>query len=57
MLIKSLDSLRELILISGRDVGFVGQSSDIIAHTCRLLGPNLLSITLDGEPANWSVSV
>ena len=55
MLIKSLDSLRELILISGRDVGFVGQSSDIIAHTCRLLGPNILSISRDGEPANWSV--
>ncbi|XP_067938186.1 glycerol-3-phosphate acyltransferase 1, mitochondrial-like [Watersipora subatra] len=52
-LIQSVDTLRETILNSNRDLGFVGKSRDIIAHACRLLGPKLVSLDKDGAEATW----
>lgn len=51
--ITTVNELREKVLYNDRDLGFVGQSSDIIIHTCRLLGPNLIDVKINDQPSNW----
>ncbi|KAF6041301.1 GPAM [Bugula neritina] len=52
-LISSITKLRETILTANRDVGFVGQTRNVIAHACKLLGSNLVAIERNGAPVSW----
>lgn len=51
--VRSINVMRDRILVANRDVGFVGKSVDVIAHACRLLGPGLISLQLDGAEVTW----
>ncbi|KAK7863758.1 hypothetical protein R5R35_011159 [Gryllus longicercus] len=41
-LVRSLDELRKELLVSERDVGFCGESIDVVNHAVELLGPGLV---------------
>lgn len=42
-LVEAVDNLRRDILLRNRDVGFTGQTADVVKHTFALLGPNLIA--------------
>lgn len=39
----AVDNLRRDVLVRGRDVGFSGVTADVVKHTFKLLGPNLIA--------------
>eukprot|EP00057_Strongylocentrotus_purpuratus_P033289 XP_790882.3 PREDICTED: glycerol-3-phosphate acyltransferase 1, mitochondrial [Strongylocentrotus purpuratus] len=42
-LVMAVDNLRRDVLVRGRDVGFTGVTADVVKHTFKLLGPNLIA--------------
>jgi len=52
-LILSMDHLRHFVLSANRDLGFVGESGDVIIHACRLLGDELILLEHNGSPIPW----
>lgn len=53
-LVRSLDELRRELMLAERDVGFSGESVDVLNHAVDLLGPGLVRrekkmLALDGE--------
>ncbi|XP_072177882.1 glycerol-3-phosphate acyltransferase 1, mitochondrial-like isoform X2 [Diadema setosum] len=42
-LVEAVDNLKRDVMLRGRDVGFTGETADVIKHTVALLGPDLVA--------------
>lgn len=49
VLVEAMDKLRDQIKLSDRDVGFTGESVDVINHAIDVLGPGLIRRERDSE--------